>query len=312
MQPQPSASNAWGVLNDRRERRRPPPSQVRANAHRWPSAVERRYRALLAARRREIEKLVLERLEAPARSTLDARRMDADADVLIRVVEALKAAVVGGTIAAVGDDAVRALGRQLSLFVDRRVEKTVGRIMLVPQNIVAARTAGDLDAWVREQVRLIKTIDQRYFDDLEELIRESVSEGRRSKELARIIQGRIPQERRGKASAEYNARRIARDQLGSLNAKLTKRRYEVAGVAVYGWLTSNDERVREAHRQQHRQIFRVDGPGARGAGVFGQDIHPGEDIQCRCRMVPLFTAEDVARFAGVSVKRAEELMREAE
>lgn len=173
--------------------------------------------------------------------------------------------------------------------IDRRATRGVDRAGLaVPRvggRIRAAFDEGQLGALVEDRVALIKTIDVRYFDRLEELLREAVEGGQTARgELAKRI-------RALSGASLSDARRIARDQVGTINSAITRKRYTDAGITRYRWATVRDEAVREAHRELHGQVFDLSGPGAIGAGVFGQDIHPGEDIQCRCRSIPLFDDE---------------------
>ena len=294
----------------RRARRRPARRTRERLAQPWPAAVERRYVKILTGRVGLLEAATLDQLEPLIRLQFDASdvvRQDAEFGTLIKAIGSVRALVSAGPRFEVLTNGIRALARQLDLFTGRKVEQVVGRIPTVPANLTQARVAGDLDQWTREQVARIRTIDARYFDDLEAAIKEAIAEGTRSNDLRDLIRGRIPQEHRGRTSAEYNARRIARDQLGSLNGKLTRQRYAGAGVARYRWRTSKDEAVREAHRELEGRIFDVGGPGAVGAGVFGQDIHPGDDIQCRCRAVPIFDDdEEGATSPSAPVQTVEE------
>lgn len=290
------------LRGSRRRARRPSKASRERLANRWPAAVERRYVAHLTARLDGLEGAVLAELDPFLALTLDSStRQDAELRDLIRVVQAVRVKVSADAIFKLARGPLAALGRQLDLFTGRQVDRVVGRVPVVPANLVQAQTAGDVDRWVRDQVARIKTIDSRYFDDLEALIRQAAADGTRTNDLRDLIRGSVPQEHRGRTSAEYNARRIARDQLGSLNGQLTRKRYAIAGVARYRWRTMRDEAVRDAHADQEGKVFDVNGPGAVGAGVFGQDIHPGDDIQCRCRAVPVFDGEDEDAPSGAEV-----------
>jgi SPP1 gp7 family putative phage head morphogenesis protein len=84
---------------------------------------------------------------------------------------------------------------------------------------------------------------------------------------------------------------IARDQIGKLNGQVTQARMEAAGLDMYIWSTSGDERVRSSHALLDGKLCRWD-----NALVYSEDrgktwiprpsgavlLHPGEDIQCRC------------------------------
>jgi hypothetical protein len=104
---------------------------------------------------------------------------------------------------------------------------------------------------------------------------------------------------------EGRARFVARDQIGKLNGEITQRRMESAGLSMYIWSTSGDERVRgspdgltkqiknavPSHEEMNNKLCRWD-----DSGVYSEDggktwidrpagavqLHPGQDYQCRC------------------------------
>lgn len=81
-------------------------------------------------------------------------------------------------------------------------------------------------------------------------------------------------------SSARMARFFARDQLARLNKSTTISTLISAGVTKVRWLTSNDGRVRESHKELNRKVF---------------DIHnlPDEidDYNCRCTLVPVEYAD---------------------
>ena len=80
-------------------------------------------------------------------------------------------------------------------------------------------------------------------------------------------------------SSKYRAGLIARDQINKLNGDFTYMRYGKAGVKFFIWVTAGDNRVRRRHRRLNGRRFSM----RRGAdGLF-----PGQDIQCRCTMMPV-------------------------
>jgi SPP1 gp7 family putative phage head morphogenesis protein len=84
---------------------------------------------------------------------------------------------------------------------------------------------------------------------------------------------------------------IARDQIGKLNGHISQRRMESAGLSMYEWMTSGDERVRESHWIMDGLLCRWDDPTVYSddGGKTWKDrpsgavlLHPGDDFQCRC------------------------------
>lgn len=133
--------------------------------------------------------------------------------------------------------------------------------------------------------QLIRTVHERYFDDVAALAADAVRGGVHARKLADVLQERL-------AVSEWNAERIARDQIGKLNGATTKANHEALGVRRYRWQTSGDGRVREAHASVNGEVFSYDDPPA--VGVNGEKVNPGEDILCRCVAIPLFEGFDDA------------------
>lgn len=126
----------------------------------------------------------------------------------------------------------------------------------------------------RENVALIRSIPEDYFDRIERLVYESVIQGRKS------ASSMIEELRELGAQSDRRARFIARDQTAKLNAAMNRERNQALGITEYVWKTVRDERVRESHAKKHGQRFRWDDPPA-------DTGHPGEDYQCRCVAEPV-------------------------
>lgn len=130
----------------------------------------------------------------------------------------------------------------------------------------------------RENVGLIKTIPESYFQKIETVMLEQVVQGRTSaKSLIDELQELGAQSKR-------RARFIARDQTAKLTAAMNRERNQALGITEYVWRTSRDERVRESHAKRDGKRFRWDDPPAGGPADGG---HPGEAINCRCTAEPV-------------------------
>ena len=92
---------------------------------------------------------------------------------------------------------------------------------------------------------------------------------------------------------------IARNRVGDLMAGINTKIYDTFGIKRYVWRTRRDSKVRECHKSFDGHIFRVDQPPEiwymtkHGRVYTGRHCHPGEDYNCRCRAIPLFTREAV-------------------
>ena len=120
--------------------------------------------------------------------------------------------------------------------------------------------------FITHNVQLIRSVETRYFNDLNQTLYNGFSEGLRWEEIAETIQDRY-------GVSEWNAERVARDQINKLNGQLTEERQTELGVTQYVWRTSLDDRVRATHEAHEGQTFEwEDAPASTG--------HPGEDILC--------------------------------
>ena len=130
-----------------------------------------------------------------------------------------------------------------------------------------------LTAAVEENVSLIKSIPNEYYDKVEQAVFRNIAGGGNGASLQNQIK------KIGKTT-DARARLIARDQNAKLNGRLNRGRQEALGVEEYIWVTSRDERVRSTHRDNNGKTFRWDNPPS-------ETGHPGEDIQCRCVAQPV-------------------------
>lgn len=167
----------------------------------------------------------------------------------------------------------RQVGRQVGAFVRAPGEATE-QARIVSRGVVGtAATARAVDAWNRDNVRLIVSVPEQTYRQVEGVVRDGFRRGLRQEQIAKLI------EERG-VVAQSRARLIARDQVGKLNGQLTRARHEALGAKSYKWRTSLDERVRDEHAEREGQTFAWDAPPFDG--------HPGEPINCRCTAEPLF------------------------
>ena len=147
-------------------------------------------------------------------------------------------------------------------------------------------------SFIKQNVSLIKSIGTQNHDQIVDIIHRGIRGGKTHGTVAEEIFGRFD-------VSKSKARLIARDQIAKLNSDLSKQRLSDAGIKKYYWDTAHDERVRgrpdglypkarPSHWAQQGKIYDLDGPGAPNLG------HPGQPIQCRCVMVPVFDRFDVA------------------
>lgn len=216
--------------------------------------------------------LVEERVFAAVRALVqDAVRADAPED-FARVIEAVRleyARIVDrDTLKEVARGAAANTYKTNRAAAARQFKAILGLDILGADPNLADLT----EAFVADNVGLIKTISSRYFDEIEQLVLRQRRAGVRSTAIIQEIQERYDVSR-------SRAKLIARDQTNKLNGQTTKARQEQLGIEGYIWRTSKDERVRSEHAAREGNFYRWDDPPEGG--------HPGEPIQCRCTAEPV-------------------------
>lgn len=160
----------------------------------------------------------------------------------------------------------------------------------------------NLNEWAAENVRLIKSIPDEYFSDLQGIISRAIQNGDSTKAVAQQIKDLI-------GVTDKRARLIARDQIATLNGQLTKKRQMSVGISYYIWSDSNDSRVRTSHQKQDGHLYcwkYVAGvrPICPKCGEPAHDPpekgHPGEEIRCRCVALPVLDTGELSNVFSES------------
>jgi SPP1 gp7 family putative phage head morphogenesis protein len=138
-----------------------------------------------------------------------------------------------------------------------------------------------VNAWRRENVRLITRLTTEKLDEIQKLL--DAYDGVRVEELTQALTGLLD-------GNESRAELIARDQTLKLNADLAQTAQTSAGVTHYRWSTSGDGTVRDMHDELEGTEHSWDDPPV--TDKYGNRNHPGEDYQCRCVAVPILDEYD--------------------
>ncbi len=274
----------------------------------YPAAVEREYLATLNRRVAETRRLVeaalapvLKELEARERAREEeAARSDADDDQAARARAALSR--IREEIArrlTPDPDALRRTGLGVDRVASTRVRDLVSTAIkgARPELGETARVAflpGEgtgqvLAGWVRENVSLITSIDDRYFADLERLFAGGIESGQNTAALRKVLEERY-------GVSRSRAQLIARDQIAKLNGQIAEKRQSDLGIEEYAWRTVGDERVRETHAEKDGRRFRWDDPPA-------DTGHPGTDYQCRCVAEPVLPRGGASAVGEILARR---------
>ena len=134
---------------------------------------------------------------------------------------------------------------------------------------------GVLRVATRRNVKLIKSIPEQFFNEIEQIIMQGFQTG---EDPANINEKLV--ERFG--ITERRARFIARDQVGKLTASLSKARQQNIGVDGYIWDDSGDSNVRKSHAKKNGKRIDWNKPPS-------DTGHAGEDFNCRCVARPDFS-----------------------
>lgn len=130
--------------------------------------------------------------------------------------------------------------------------------------------------WVRQNLALIKSIDDETMRKIEDVMMERIIETKD----AGIPTKYLIQDIQHIARVELNrATLIGVDQIGKLNGRMTQYQQEHVGITEYRWRTSEDSRVRPAHQVRNGKIYKWSNPPPDG--------HPGQPIRCRCVALPV-------------------------
>ena len=148
-----------------------------------------------------------------------------------------------------------------------------------------------IKAIVDQNAKLITSMSADAARKVAEDMARGQLEGKRPEELMHEVLARWP------TLTEARARLIARTETSKAASALTRVRAESAGFSWYEWKTSEDARVRSAHRHMDGVLCRWDDPPNPEKLNHEKDYgayHPGEIFNCRCYAAPLIDYEDVS------------------
>jgi SPP1 gp7 family putative phage head morphogenesis protein len=145
----------------------------------------------------------------------------------------------------------------------------------------------DLVALQRQRNKvLIKSIPEKFLNDVEVVISNGFSAGLRPESIAKQLSG-IKDISSVYGKLDNRVKLIARNEIATINGTITKARYQNAGIKKAIWETSGDERVRESHDDRDGKEFDI----SKGcySSLDGEYKFPAiSDINCRCTMRAIF------------------------
>lgn len=170
--------------------------------------------------------------------------------------------------------------RQTAVGVGGSLKDLAGDVTLSP-TILTGMGREVLDATIKANVALIKSIPEQYFKQIEGAVMRSIQGGQGLSELQPEI------EKIGKSTKE-RAALIARDQTSKATTALNRVRMEAVGIRKFKWLHSGGgKEPRRLHKDVlNGKIYAMDDPPVIDDRT-GERGFPGQLINCGCRMVPV-------------------------
>jgi SPP1 gp7 family putative phage head morphogenesis protein len=143
-------------------------------------------------------------------------------------------------------------------------------------------------SWAENNYTLITSNAKKYVEQINNLTEQAIVNGLSPAKLKEQIK------KATEGLSDKHCKLLARDQMGKLNGNITEAQMQEIGLDLYVWSTAYDDRVRDSHALMEGLLCRWDDASVcsydngktwveRPSGAV--DLHPGQDIQCRC--VPL-------------------------
>ena len=135
---------------------------------------------------------------------------------------------------------------------------------------------------VRKNAEVLKTFPLNISEELTEFIARESMEGRRSSDILTDLLQRFPD------IAKSRLQLIARTEVSKAQSALTQARAQDLGLNWYIWRTSEDARVRSAHKHMEGVLINWNNPPS--PEMFSPDgkqahydyYHAGDTFNCRC------------------------------
>lgn len=152
-------------------------------------------------------------------------------------------------------------------------------------NIMGPKLRAVYKASVAQNVSLIKTIGAEYLQNVERAVLRSITTGNGLQDL-------VPALEQYEGYTHRKARNVALDQTRKTYNAINKGRMQEIGVKRFTWIHSGGgAHPREDHIAMDGQVFSFDNPPVIDQRTGERGI-PGQAINCRCTMAPVFDFGD--------------------
>lgn len=133
------------------------------------------------------------------------------------------------------------------------------------------------NASLAENVGLIKSIPEKYLQQVEGVVMRSYGAGRDLETMTKELKALYP-------GAAHRAELIARDQSNKANAVVNRTRQLELGITEAVWMHSYaGKNPRPDHVAANGKRYNI----AEGCKISGEYIQPGAEINCRCTSRPI-------------------------
>ncbi|MCI8628055.1 MAG: minor capsid protein [Firmicutes bacterium] len=138
---------------------------------------------------------------------------------------------------------------------------------------------------IEQNATLIKTLPFNIASDITKYIEKETTKGRRAEDLAEEIKIKFTEK------TKANAMCIARTEVSKAQSALIRTRAEILNIQWYIWRTSQDERVRNSHKDMEGVLVSWKDPPSpeqlsKSKYQYGK-YHAGEIFNCRCYAEPI-------------------------
>lgn len=158
-------------------------------------------------------------------------------------------------------------------------------------------------SWAEDNYTLITSNAKNYVSKINTLTEQAIVNGLSPAKLKEEIK------KATESLSDKHCKLLARDQMGKLNGQITEAQMTEVGLDMYVWSTAYDDRVRDSHAVMEGLLCQWDDASVcsydngktwvpRPADAV--DLHPGQDIQCRC-VALAFYPELVSEMEGIPI-----------
>lgn len=170
-------------------------------------------------------------------------------------------------------------------FSEKDFEKAIEKGIHVNPPITAEWWDDMRNSWAADNYTLITSNAKNYVSKINTLTEQAIVNGLSPAKLKEEIM------KATEGLSNKHCKLLARDQIGKLNGQITQAQMEEIGLELYVWSTAYDDRVRDSHAVMEGLLCRWDDASVcsydngktwvpRPSDAI--DLHPGQDIQCRC------------------------------